>query len=104
MGETTAMNPLEELTALVEPDKGLFSDDLPDDFEVVYDDDDWTQDHKYQYCYMVVQHRPTGRYFQIDNSRCGSYHSDWYYNTPTVTEVSRVETVTTVISWKSIPK
>lgn len=49
-----------------------------DEFEVV-EEDDWTQDHKYQYrtnIYRFIEHDV---YFGVSESRSGSYHSDWYY-------------------------
>lgn len=46
---------------------------------------DWEQDHKYQYNTSVYEYE--GVYVQVNQSRSGSYHSDWYYNDPTFTKV-----------------
>lgn len=90
------------LKALCRDDHCLSLDDLPDGDFVEVADGDWTQDCKYQHSETVVQHVPTGRYFEIHNSRSGSYHTDWYYSTAEVFEVERVEKVVTTVTWVEI--
>lgn len=66
---------------------------------------DYTQDGKYQFATNVYEHLPTGKYYALDTSRSGSYHSDWYYDyenyeSLTLYEVERVEI--TKYEWKAI--
>lgn len=77
-------------------------DELPEDF-VLVDDDDWTQDHKYQYLCQIFKDGE-GNYFCINNSRSGSYHTDWYYGTPDISQVKRVENEVTKIeiTWEVV--
>jgi hypothetical protein len=77
-------------------------DELPEDFEIV-EDDDWTQDHKYQHCTQIFKDGE-GNFFSVTNSRSGSYHTDWYYQEPHVEQVKRVEKVVTktVVSWEAV--
>lgn len=69
----------------------------------VVEEGDWTQEHKYQYCSTIVQDNE-GNYFQLDNSRSGSYHTDWYYGEPSISQVKRVEKEITkiVVSWEPV--
>jgi hypothetical protein len=77
-------------------------DELPEDFTLV-EDDDWTQEHKYQY-HVAIYKDGEGNYFQIQNTRSGSYHTDWYYGEPYINQVKRVEKVVTktVVSWEAV--
>jgi hypothetical protein len=76
------------------------ADSIDADLDVV-EEGDWVQDHKYQHCTTIVKDKE-GNYFQFENSRSGSYHTDWYYNPPTIYQVKRVEKVVTktVVSWE----
>lgn len=69
----------------------------------VVEDDDWTQDGKYQYSSTIVGDGE-GNFFCLNNNRSGSYHTDWYYGEPTIQQVARVEEVVTktVVTWKGI--
>lgn len=73
------------------------SDDL-----TVIEEGDWTQEYKYQYSKTIVYHAPTSAYWAIEQSRSGSYHTDWYYDEPTAHEVVRVEKRTVVHSWVEV--
>lgn len=84
-------------------DRGLFIDDLPEVFEQVAEGE-FTQGYKYQSCEDVYKHAPTGRYFEISNSRTGSYHTDWYYRKPSVREVIRQVKVVETVVWAAVPK
>lgn len=79
--------------------------DFDDDeiFELV-DDDDWSQEHKNQYRCSVYKHIESDTYFQLSESRSGSYHTDWYYDMPEITLVKRVEKVVTrtEVTWVPI--
>lgn len=69
----------------------------------VVEEGDWVQDHKYQYCTTIVKDNE-GNYFMLDNNRSGSYHTDWYYGIPDISQVKRVEKVVTktVVSWEPV--
>lgn len=76
------------------------ADDYFDGWELV-DEDDWTQDHKYQHSSRVVKHIESGRCFSFNASRSGSYHSDWYYSWDDMVEVKAVtrEVTQTISEW-----
>jgi hypothetical protein len=79
-------------------------DNLPEEFELeVVEEDDWVQDYKSQYCTTIVRDNE-GNYFQLDNNRQGSYHTDWCYGVPSISQVKRVEKVVTktVVSWEAV--
>ncbi len=55
-------------------------------FDVI-EEGEYEQDHKYQHATHIVKctkspiEQEVGRTFFVNDSRSGSYHSDWYYNT-----------------------
>ncbi|QQG32236.1 hypothetical protein CkP1_0073 [Citrobacter phage CkP1] len=59
------------------------------------EDDDWTQDHKYQYRQVVYYSKKHDVYVAVNESRSGSYHTDWYYSEPDVSLVEKQERVVT---------
>lgn len=78
--------------------------DFEDDHGLrVIEEGDWVQDYKSQYCTTIVKDNE-GNYFQLDNNRQGSYHTDWYYGVPSICQVKRVEKVVTktVVSWEVV--
>lgn len=79
----------------------LNAEDYFDGWEVA-DDDDWTQDHKYQHIAKVIKHTESGRCFCVNASRSGSYHTDWYYSYDDLTEVKAVEEVIKVTKWVTV--
>lgn len=79
----------------------LNADDYFDGWEVA-DDDDWTQDHKYQHIAKVIKHTESGRCFCVNASRSGSYHTNWYYSYDDLTEVKAVEEVIKVTKWVTV--
>lgn len=84
--------------------RSVFSaDDYFDGWEVA-EDDDWTQDHKYQHCTRVIKHTVSGRCFSVSASRSGSYHTDWYYSYDDMTEVKAVsrEVTQTITEWVAV--
>lgn len=75
-----------------DPIDGL--DDV-DEF-VSVEEGEWTADHKYQGRTDVFLHKTTGRFVAVNQSRSGSYHSDYEYTEPTVCEVfPHSKTITT---------
>lgn len=68
---------------------------------VVIEEDDWKQSGKYQFCNTLVQTKD-GKFWRIYQSRSGSYHSDWYYDEPDVTEVEPYTETITIKKWKNV--
>ena len=50
----------------------------------------------------IVQQQSTGKYFRIDQSRSGSYYSDYEYDDPDTTEVAKVVKKVEVVSWEEV--
>lgn len=71
-------------------------DDLPEDWEEI-DNGEWTDEGKYSYNTTIVS--KNGKFFAIDQSRSGSYFSDYYYTQAEVYEVKRKEETKIVVSW-----
>lgn len=65
---------------------------------------DWSQDGKYQHCETIV--RFDGALYAVQQSRTGSYHSDWHYGDTLFYPVERREEtkviVTYVVAGKSV--
>lgn len=84
---------LKAFLAAYNEDSDVFEEEV---FEHV-EEGEWVQDCKYQYCTDVYLHIPSGRYVALHQSRSGSYHTDWYYNDPDLSEVFKVtETITRI--------
>lgn len=84
--------------------EGGFVDGLDPELFELTDEGDWVQDWKYQHRSSVVKHIPTGIYVQVNQSRSGSYHSDWYYNKADyfqVTPLVETKTITTT-TWQLV--
>ena len=79
-------------------------DNLPElfwDKLKVVEEDDWTQDHKYQYQSTYVVDND-GNHFCLSNNRSGSPFTDWDYGAPSICQVvPKVETITRVV-WKVV--
>lgn len=60
---------------------------------------EWTQDHKYQSCETIV--RFEGGLYSVQQSRSGSYHSDWYDCGTSIYPVERQEETKVVVSYKA---
>jgi hypothetical protein len=58
---------------------------------------DWVQEHKNQYKSDIVIYEDD--YYQIDQSRSGSYHSDWFYDNPIVFPVERKVEIVEKVTW-----
>ena len=76
---------------------------MTDEFEIE-EEGSWEVDFKYQTCVDIWKHVPTGTYWQINNSRSGSYHTDYYYNKPHFWQVNKTEKVVTktVTEWSPV--
>lgn len=85
------MDTLERLKVMVE--KHSFDYSLDHALErsgfdyVEVEESDWTQDHKYQYCEIVVEIED--RFFEFSVGRSGSPFTDWTYTLDGVCEVKK---------------
>lgn len=61
------------------------------------DHDEWTQNHKYQYRQVVYYSKKHDVHVAVNETRSGSYHSDWYYMEPDVSLVEKREREVTKI-------
>jgi len=81
----------------------ITEDDAPEGFEII-EEGDWVQDHKYQCREIVFKFEE--KCYSLNESRSGSYHSDWYYESDDwgdevdAYEVEPVETKTVV--WRAV--
>lgn len=58
----------------------------------IVEDGDWIDDGKYSFKDTIVTYQDT--YYQISESRSGSYFTDYHYNDPEIFQVApRVETI-----------
>lgn len=76
-------------------------DGIPSSWDLV-DDDDWTDDGKYQYrscVYFVPEHDV---HVSVSESRSGSYFSDWYYGSKYFTLVAPETKTITVVNYNYI--
>ena len=64
------------------------------------EDGDWEVDCKYQFRSSIVKFMD--KYYQINEFRSGSYHTDYYYDAPEIFEVNKVEKVVTTIVWGKV--
>lgn len=70
---------------------------------VVIEDGDWINEYKdCDVREVIVQQKTTGKYFRIDQSRSGSYYSDYEYDDPKITEVAKVVKKVEVVSWEEV--
>lgn len=60
-------------------------------------DGEWEQDGKHQTRESVLLFK--GSHFMLQQSRSGSYHTDWYYSDSYLHEVERREETKVVVSW-----
>lgn len=71
------------------------------DFEVE-EYSDWAQDYKYLHLTYIVKHAPSGRCFEVMQSRSGSPFTDWCYDDPDLgREVVKVTKTITREVWKA---
>lgn len=58
---------------------------------------EWAQDCKYQHCETIV--RFEGDLYSVQQSRAGSYHSDWHYGTTHFVPVERREETKVIVTY-----
>jgi hypothetical protein len=85
--------------------KELFDADGIDGFghdadSEVIDEGDWTDEGKYSFNSSVVRY--LDKFYIINQSRSGSYYSDYYYNDPEIYEVSRSEKTVVQVVWTKV--
>lgn len=66
----------------------------------IVNEGEWTQDHKNQYQTTIVLF--DGDYFSIDQSRTGSYHTDWFYRDTYIQLVERKTETRVIETWEPI--
>ncbi len=70
---------------------------------VVIEDGDWINEYKdYDVREVIVQQQSTGKYFRIDQSRSGSYYSDYEYDDPKITEVAKIVKKVETVYWEEV--
>lgn len=62
---------------------------------------EWIEDGKYSYRSDIYS-TEDGNHFMIDNSRAGSYHTDYYYSPPDVSQVKPVVKTITKVVWENV--
>jgi hypothetical protein len=62
----------------------------------------WIESAKNSYKTDIVRY--DDRYFMISESRYGSYHTDYFYDDPEISEVEREVKVVEQVFWKPINK
>ena len=81
----------------------ITKDDAPIGFEVI-EEDEWTQDHKYQLKDWIFKYE--GKFYQLTENRSGSPFTDWFYGSDyweAEVEVEEVEPVEVKITqWKVV--
>lgn len=87
------MSDVDEITEMVHDD-GLCA------FDEVVTQGDWIDDCKYSFSTSIVKYND--KYYRIDQSRSGSYHTDYYYNDPTVYQVTRREEMVLKTYWDKV--
>ena len=91
---------------LVQKLEALYNEDweVVEDYEKfeTIEEGEWVQDYKYQYKEVVVKF--DDEFYQLNFSRSGSYHTDWYYNDTEGLKVSRQEKVVTqtIVTWEAV--
>lgn len=68
------------------------------------DHDEWTQNHKYQYRQVVYYSKKHDVHVAVNETRSGSYHTDWYYMEPDVSLVEKRErkVTKTITEWVTL--
>ena len=68
------------------------------------DHDEWTQNHKYQYRQVVYYSKKHNVHVAVNETRSGSYHTDWYYMEPDVSLVEKRErkVTKTITEWVTL--
>lgn len=68
-------------------------------FEII-EDEDWIDEGKYSFKSTFVKWKDA--YYRIDQSRSGSYFTDYDYSEPTFVQVIPEEVVITKTIWKEV--
>ncbi len=91
----------EELNKLV---IDLFNEecDIDEEYEnfKVIEDGVFTSSGKYQYSTSIVKYKD--QYFEIGQTRSGSYHSDYEYHDDSIREVKPVEKTVVTTTWEAV--
>lgn len=95
------MTDLEELAKLYKEAHNCIEDIDHDLLEIV-EEGDWIADGKYHYLDTIVKFKD--QYFSIQESRSGSYHTDWYYNDSYIYPCERKEETKVVVTYPATGK
>lgn len=95
------MTDLEELAKLYKEAHNCIEDIDHDLLEIV-EDGDWISEGKYEYHDTVVKFRD--QYFTIQESRSGSYFTDYHYNDTDIYPCEQKEETKVVVSYPAIGK
>lgn len=68
---------------------------IPGDGVEVVEVGDWIDEGKYSYQSTIIKYKD--KFYSVNQSRSGSYHTDYYYDDPTVYEVVQKERTT--VDW-----
>lgn len=90
---------IERLAALYKENGSAYC--LPDEVELM-EEGEFTQDHKIQFAEHIVKFED--EFFGIQETRTGSYHTDWFYEDTEIVPVERKEETKVVVSWKATGK
>ena len=66
----------------------------------IIEDGDWISDGKYEHHTIIVSYK--NKYFQIMESRSGSYWTDYDYNDPEVCEVTPKKKIVEITEWEFV--
>ena len=90
-------NIIEEVLAIY--DNTHENEDDYDQYKIV-EDGDWVSEYKYEYHTLIVSYK--GKYYQINESRTGSYFTDYDYSEPEAFEVIPEKRMVEVTDWKVV--
>lgn len=91
---------IEELRKLIADnyDNYFGIDELPEQFEEI-EEGDWQDNGKYSYSTSIVKDTINNKYYEIHNTRSGSYFTDYNYSPAQICEVMPKEETITVTKW-----
>lgn len=69
---------------------------------IVIESGKWTSDMKYEFKTTVVQDKESGKFYEIEESRTGSYYSDYEYSESSVIEVEPHTETKVITVWKEV--
>lgn len=81
----------------------LWEDGLGTDKSIkVIENGSWEVDYKYELKTTIIEYEPTGKYYQINEARTGSYFSDYHYEDPDIYEVTPTKKMVEITTWNLV--